>query len=83
MYDSVILSGDALRSLEGAWCEYARRSQLQVAAVVRPLRVAAETTRAATRAAGALDDDGDLSTNSFVASTDGGSGSTANSISEL
>ncbi len=29
MYDSVILSGDAaLRSLEDAWCEYARRSLL-------------------------------------------------------
>jgi hypothetical protein len=79
MYDSVILSGDALRSLEHAWCEYARRSRglikhssnpqlakyilvglelppfqrsslLHVAAVVRPLRVAAETARAAARA---------------------------------
>jgi hypothetical protein len=29
MYDTgrVILSGNALRSLEDAWCEYARRSQ--------------------------------------------------------
>jgi hypothetical protein len=85
MYDSVILSGDALRSLEDAWCEYARRSLLQVAAVVRPLRVAAETARAAARAAGVLNDDGvsDRSTTSFVASIDGGSGSTADSGSEL
>jgi hypothetical protein len=85
MYDSVILSGDALRSLEDAWCEYARRSLLQIAAVVRPLRVAAETARAAARAAGVLNDDGvsDRSTTSFVASTDGGSGSTADSVSEL
>jgi hypothetical protein len=30
MYDtSVILTGDALRSLEDAWCEYARRSLLR------------------------------------------------------
>jgi hypothetical protein len=56
MYDSVILSGDALRSLEDAWCEYdACLSLLQIAAVVRPLRVAAETARAAARAAGVFD----------------------------
>jgi hypothetical protein len=41
MYDSVILTGDALRSLEDAWCEYAHRSLLRAGAVVRPLRVAA------------------------------------------
>jgi hypothetical protein len=52
---------------------------------VRPSHVAAETARAAARAAGDLDDDGDRSTTSFVASTDGGSGSgsTADSVSEL
>jgi hypothetical protein len=85
MYDSVILSGDALRSLEDAWCEYARctSSLPRAGAVVRPLRVAAETARAAARAAGDLDDDVDRSTISFVASTDGGSGSTADSVSEL
>jgi hypothetical protein len=83
MYDSVILSGDALRSLEDAWCqcEYARRSLLlQVAAVVRLLRVAAENAREVARAAGVLND---RSTTSFVASTHGGSGSTADSVSEL
>jgi hypothetical protein len=71
---SVILSGDAFRrSLEDAWCEYARRSlqvpvlPSQVAAVVHPLRVvAAETARAAASsraAAGVLtrNDDGDRS----------------------
>jgi hypothetical protein len=42
MYDSVVLSGDALRSLNDAWCEYARLSLLHVVAVVSPLRV--ETT---------------------------------------
>ncbi len=78
MYDSVILSGDAIRSLE-----YARRSLFREGAVVRPLRVAVETARAAARAAGGLDDDGDRLTTSFVASTDGGSGSTADSASEL
>jgi hypothetical protein len=31
----------SLRSLEDAWCEYARHSLLQVAAVVRLLRVLA------------------------------------------
>ncbi len=37
---------------------------------MRPLRVAAETARAAVRASGDLDDDdGDRSTTSFVAST--------------
>jgi hypothetical protein len=70
------MSGDAGRPLEDAWCEYARRSLLQVEAGVRPLRVAAETARAAVRVAGMLDDDSDSSTMSFVASTDGGSGST-------
>ncbi len=83
MYDSVILTGDALRSIEDAWCEYARRSLLRAGAVVRPLRVAVETARLAARAAGGLEDDGDRSTTSFVASTDGGSGSTADSVSEL
>jgi hypothetical protein len=41
--------------------------------------------RAAARAAGVLNDDGvsDRSTTSFVASTDGGSGSTPDSISEF
>ncbi len=50
---------------------------------MRPLRVAAETqaARAAARAAGDLDNDGDRSTTSFVASTDGGSGSNADSVS--
>jgi hypothetical protein len=55
-------------SLEDAWREYARRSLLRTGAVVRPLRVAAETARAASRAAGDLDDDGDRSTASFVRS---------------
>jgi hypothetical protein len=80
MYDSVNLTGDALRSLEDAWCEYARRSLLQVAAAVRPLRVAVETARAAARAAGVLNDGfSDCSTTSFVVSTDGGPGSKADS----
>ncbi len=83
MYDSVMLSSDALCSLEDTSCEYARRSLLRAGDVVRPLRVAAETARAVARAAGDLDDDGDRSTTSFVASTDGGSGSTADSVSEL
>ncbi len=48
---------------------------------MRRLHVAAETAR--TAAAGDLNDDGDRSTTSFVASTDGGSGSTADSVSEL
>jgi hypothetical protein len=43
-------------------CQYARLRLLQVAAVMRPLRVAAETARAATRAPvllpGVLDDEG-------------------------
>ncbi len=52
MYDSFkfILSGDALRSLEDAWYEYARRSLIRAGAVVHPLRVAAETVCAAARA---------------------------------
>jgi hypothetical protein len=64
MHDNVILSGDALRSLEDAWCEYARRSLLRTGDVVRPLRVAqaAEIARAAARAAGDLDDGGSGST---------------------
>jgi hypothetical protein len=41
----------AAGSHKDAWCEYARRSSLlQIAAVVRPLRVAAETARASAAA---------------------------------
>ncbi len=47
MYDSVILSGDALRSLEDAWYEYARRSLIRAGDVVHPLRVVTETVCAA------------------------------------
>ncbi len=83
IHNSIILTGDALRSLDDTWCEYARRSLLRAGVVVRPLRLAAETASAAARAAGDLDDDGYRSTTSFVASTDGGSGSTADSVSEL
>jgi hypothetical protein len=79
----LVSSCHLVRSLEDAWCEYARRRLLQVSAVVRPLHVAAETARAIARAAGVLDDDGDRSTTLFVASTDGGSGSIADSFSEL
>ncbi len=53
------------------------------ARVVGAVCLGAETARAAARAAGDLDDDSDRSTTSFVASTDGGSGSTADSVSEL
>jgi hypothetical protein len=58
---------------------------LQVAAVVRLLCVAADIARAVARAAGVLNANGDRSTvaTSFVASTDGGSGSTADSVSEF
>ncbi len=38
-YDSVILTGDALCSLEDAWCKYASRSLFRAGAVMRPLRV--------------------------------------------
>jgi hypothetical protein len=84
MYDAVVLSGDALRPLADAWCRYAQRNLFCVAGAVRPLRVAAETARAAARAAGALEDSEaeDQSTTSLRASTDAGSGSTADSDSE-
>ena len=86
MYDAVVLSGDALRPLADAWCRYAQRNLFRAAAVVRPLRVAAETARAAARAAGTLEDSEavDRSTTSLRASTDSdaGSGTTADSDSE-
>ena len=86
IYDAVVLSGDALRPLADAWCRYAQRNLFRAAAVVRPLRLAAETARAAARAAGTLEDSEaeDRSTTSLRASTDSdaGSGSTADSDSE-
>ena len=84
MCDSVILSGDALRPLADEWCIFATRCLFRIARVVRPLRVAVETARAAARVASMLErsgDDSDRSTSSPVESTDAGSGSTEDSLS--
>ena len=80
MYDCTILPGDAMRPAADAWCRFAENSLLRTGRVVRPLRVAAETVRAAARVAEALEGDGH-STMSFVSSTnsEAGTGSTADS----
>jgi hypothetical protein len=84
LFDSEILSGDALRPLADEWCSFATRCPFRIARVVRPLRVAVETARAAAKVARMLErsaDDFDRSTSSLVESTDVGSGSTEDSLS--
>ena len=82
--DCVILpaSGDAMRPVADGWCRFAESQLSRLGRVVRPLRVAAETVRAAARAAAGADSEADgWSTTSFVATTDidAGSGSTTDS----
>jgi hypothetical protein len=86
MFDSTVLAGDAIRVVADTWCRHAIDGLHRAGRVVRPLRDAAERTRAAARAAAALEE-GDAEerlTTSFVSSTDSdaGSGSTADSDSE-
>ena len=86
MFDSTVLAGDAIRVVADTWCRHALDGLHRAGRVVRPLRDAAERTRAAARAAAALEE-GDAEerlTTSFVSSTDSdaGSGSTADSDSE-
>jgi len=80
MFDCVILPGDAMRPVADGWCRFAEGQLSRLGRVVRPLRVAAETVRAAARAAAGAEADG-WSTTSFVATTDtdAGSGSTTDS----
>ena len=64
MFDSTILAGDAIRLVADMWCRYAldglfcegRMLWLLLGRVVRPLRNAAESVRAAARAAAALEE---------------------------
>ena len=83
MFDSVILPGDAMRPVADGWCRFAEGQLFRLGRVVRPLRVAAETVRAAARAAAGAGADG-WSTTSFVPTTDtdAGSGSTADSLTD-
>ena len=85
MFDRVVLSGDALRPVADAWCRHALDGLFQAGRVVRPLREVAERSRAAARAAAALEGDSDeWRTTSFVPSTDSdaGSGSTVQGSSK-
>jgi hypothetical protein len=50
LFDSVILSEDALRPYSDEWCTFAIRCLFRMSRVLRPLRVAVETERAAARA---------------------------------
>jgi hypothetical protein len=86
MFDSIVLAGDAIRVVADTWCRHALVGLHRAGRVVRPLRDAAERTRAAARTAAAVEE-GDAEerlTTSFVSSTDSdaGSGSTADSDSE-
>ena len=86
MYICTILPGDATQLFADAWCRFAESNLLRAGRSVRPLRVAAETARAAVRAAAANESAGDgQSTTSFVPSTDSdaGSGTTLTDVSEL
>jgi hypothetical protein len=86
MFDSTVLAGDAIRVVADTWCRHALDVLHRAGRVVRPLRDAAERTRAAARAAAALEEGNAVErlTTSFVSSTDSdaGSGSTADSDSE-
>jgi hypothetical protein len=76
MFDRTILAGDALRPIADAWCRFALDGLYRVGRVVRPLRDAAERSRAAARVTAALDGDSeDRLTTSFVSSTDSDAGS--------
>ena len=83
MLDCNILPGDAMRPVADGWCRFAENKLLRAGQVVRPLRIAAETTRAAARVAAGAVADGQ-STTSFVPTTDSdaGSGSAADSSDE-
>jgi hypothetical protein len=83
MFDCTILPGDAMRPVADGWCRFAENKLLRAGQVVRPLRIAAETTRAAARVAAGAVADGQ-STTSFVPTTDSdaGSGSAADSSDE-
>jgi len=86
MYDCTILPGDAMRPLADTWCRFSETNLLRAGHAVRPLRVAAETARAAVRAAaGSACDSSGRSTSSFISTTDSdaGSGTTVTEISEL
>ena len=81
LYDSTILPGDALRRIADGWCKFAEAKLLRVGHVVRPLRIAAETVRAA-RGAGELSDDGQSTSLVPSSDSDAGSGSTTASTSK-
>ena len=88
MFDCTILAGNALRPIADEWCRYAVSGLLRAGrpGVVRPLREAAEKTRAAARALAALEGDGQSTSPSMSSSETGRgsvtSGSTADSNSK-
>ena len=87
MFDCTILAGNALRPIADEWCRHAVSGLLRAGRVVRPLREAAEKTRAAARALAALEGDGQSTSPSMSSSETGrgsvtSSGSTADSNSK-
>ena len=86
MFDCTILAGNALRPIADEWCRHAVSGLLRAGRVVRPLREAAEKTRAAARALAALEGDGQSTSPSMSSSETGRgsvtSGSTADSNSK-
>jgi hypothetical protein len=58
MFDSTVLAGDAIRVVADTcqWCPHALDGLHRAGRVVRPLRDAAERTRAAARAAAVLEE---------------------------
>ena len=63
LYDSTILSSDALRPLADMWCKFALDKLLSAGGIVRPLRAVADARRAASVYV-AIHDDDDVDTTS-------------------
>ena len=62
LYDTTIISSDALRPLADMWCKFALDKLLSAGGIVRPLRAVADARRAAS--VGVVHDDGDVDTTS-------------------
>ena len=81
LFDCTVLPNNALRRVADRWCHHSKDCLQDLGRVVRPLRAAAEITRAIARAAQADEDRDGCSTSSWVSSSDSDS-DTASETSE-
>ena len=81
LIDCTVLPNNTLRRVADRWCHHSKGCLQDLGRVVRPLRAAAEITRAIARAAQAEEDRDGCSTSSWVSSSDSDS-DTASETSE-